>query len=199
MKKIIASLLALLCIFAFASCFTIGEPGDGPGGASGTDDTLTMLQDAYESDAAYAEGEVKIISPDGKTTKEFAAILNPDDEVYELSIPYYEYMSVDDKGNVIMPDDIEGNITGNPDSNASSVTVGGYTFDKAYFKDGNYTFDGKKFQATIINCTGFFGTELTQAEVDVTLTLANDMPKKVTIEYTTALGYEVEINITYNY
>ncbi len=214
MKKIIALLLALLCLTTLlVSCGKKGPDGETPGTDDPTtqtppvnDEVLKSIQEAYDGAMGdVGEVTIKYFSEDGTVDHTIDAQLtmdggldkddNPNDY---LTIPYYNYIGIQG-GNITLPDSVGGTISGNPESKADTVNFSGVTFNSAFFKDGKYTFERNKFQTVVTDCEGFFGTDLGQGTADVTITMANNAPKKIAITYETNLGYFVEIELKFTY
>ncbi len=190
MKKIIALLLAVLCMVSMFAC---GEEDD---------PVLLDLQNVvFKSMAESGKATIEITDTLGDVKTFESELFDSGDEenTSYLKIPNYLYASVDSKGNITMPEDMSESITGNPGSKSEVVNLAGLTFNSEFFKDETYTYQDNKFKATIIDSTGFFGVELTKGEVKVEFTIKNNMPNKGKITYTTDSGLDVEITLKYDY
>ncbi len=197
MKRIIAILLALLCLFALVSCGGNNDKNDPV-----LQDIIAKFGNAVGDNC---EGEIVYKSQDGTTVfHSIIANLSMDEEdkagnkLNILEVPYYEYVSMNN-GLIEMPEEMEGTIDANPDA-AYSFSLSNIEINTDYFEDNVYTFENNKFHAVIVDCEGFFGIEdMAQETVDFTMTIANGSPKKIMMNYETPLGYLVEIELKFNY
>ncbi len=229
MKKIIALLLALVCMVSLFACGDdpdpdTGDTGDtgstgGTGGTGGNQNSSELMEKLNEVIANYNDAiadsviatKITYSSPDGKVEEEIESEIIGSDLIFEgdkddeavlpiLKVPNFNYVTYDDKGMITMPDTLSGTITGNyANERVTPVNLAGFNFKLEYFKNNTFSYESRVFKATIVNCSGFFGANLTQNEADITITFTNGTPKRVEISYTTPLGYEVDILLRCNY
>ncbi len=198
-------------LYAVLSDGKIVDYGVANGGGSGntggsdspdTDDsTLTVLNNAMQAYASSCQATVIIESADSVVSKEFTTIVYDEFEEAEstIRIPTYNYIETDDNGNFVLPDNPSTSVGGSVNYTYMSVNFSGITFDEAYFMNGDYTYDSNTFSATITDCDGFFGTDLTQSEAHVQIVFRNGVPKSITLGYVDVAGYTVIISLLYDY
>ncbi len=204
MKKLIAILLALLCLVSVVSMVACGGNEEGPASDPVLDDIAQKFSDAMADDC---EGSMIFCSEDGKTVYyEKSFLLNMEDgedkdgnPLNTLEVPYFNYVGVSG-GTVVMPDYMDGSIVADPEAK-DYITLTELDFNLNYFKDNTYTYEKNKFSTVVTNASAFFATDIHAKDntANITITMANNTPKKITIDYVTNLGYEVEIDIKFNY
>ncbi len=116
-----------------------------------------------------------------------------------VEIPYLNYIYIAPDGTIIIPDSMDGTLSPAPSTNKLPIAPSNFNFDLKWFKDNTYTLDGNRFEATVVDCEGFFGVDLTQNEIDISITFRRNTPRIVNIVYTDDAGYEVSITLNYEY
>ncbi len=217
MKRWIAFLLALVCFFTLISCGGGGSDDDdddeytddgdeytddGEENEGGSDETLAMIQEAFDSAIAdYAEASITYKDADGVVLKKVDSSLTTDGQDEEentldfITIPYYNYITTQGSM-VVLPEEQDGEFSGSPTKKVT-LNLKKLNFSTSCLK--NYKFEKPNFTAEITDCSKFFGVEMTQATAKISISLANNAPKRFTLEYTTPTGYIIEAKMTYYY
>ncbi len=205
MKKFLAIMLAVLCLLSVVSMVACGDGEKKPGDGDADDAVLQNIIKTYQ-DSVMEEStaEVTYTSADGTVAYEetFALTVKggtdkDDNPLDYLTLPYFNYVGIGD-GGITMPEYIDGTITGNIEAE-TEFRLSAIDISTAYFENGEYTFAKQKFEAVITDCDGFFGTDLNIERAEFTMTLASNMVKRMSIEYTTALGYLVTIKVEFTF
>ncbi len=195
MKKILVFMLVVLsCVsMLLVSC-----------GGGGGDSTLADINKAF-ADAAAFDAEAVIIykNADGTVFDEIETTLSQDGGVDDdgvaldkLTVPYFNYFEIDGS-DVVIPEDFDDSFNASTTKSAT-IILSRLNFNAKYFKGGKYTYEKNTLKTTVTNCKGFFGIDLHAREVNVSVSMSSVLIRKVNLTYTTDMGYQVEINITFH-
>lgn len=200
MKKIVALLLALACVFALASCGTPETPDEGTDSAS-LDPFKTAISTSAPTGAVITiELENTISTP---LTGTFTVTYGADNAV--VNYEYDQFLPIDPSASATSDRetvtgtatiDKNGNVTGDLNSTVAASALLSYNLDSSKM---TYIAEAGTLSATITsaNTEGVLGVNI-GADVTFTLTVFEGKVVSVTLSYQTTSGL-AEIVTTYTY
>lgn len=208
MKKIIALLLALTCVFALAACGDEPDPTPTPDGG----DNTNTYEDLAPFTAAIAASNPASASINvAQTSTQFNVTMNGEyDVVYNedgsatVEYSYDKYNEITDDTTEVTTTvtgtatvDKDGNVTGSLNTTVTAATAIKVTLDGA--KLGDYTVASGALIAKVAaaDTASVLGVAIS-ADVTLTITVANGNVATMTISYESTVG-PVEIVCSYNY
>lgn len=208
---IISCLLCLACALALCACDCGTTKGPSNKQPTGMNEQLQKLSDDLSAAGANrATAKVTYVvagaEEDDEDSELKISIVVYDDSLGEddtLQLPYFTPVT-SNGGNVEMgstrTDEIK--VAGSVGASLTAVSFEKFSFDMGNFKDGEYSYENHKFQATVTDVEAFFGVslEMPPAEAVVIITMrSTGQPKDMKITYNTESGNQVVIQMTYSF
>ena len=194
MKKVLALLLAVICLCSLFSC--------------GSKDMTTMATEFAQAEGVRATASIKMVIAEEDEdaglneqviTSSSDLYLEPDSKngkTNYLIVQLFAPLTFDDYGNAIIPEGDTVDLTASK-SDVERISFSALTFKTKYFS--TYSMTTNRFIASVDKPDEFFGIDMPTDEVEFEVQRGPYGPRKIEISYTTVSGYSVEIKIEYKY
>ena len=205
MKKIIALLLALTCVFALVACGDDPAPTPDGGDTPNYENLAPFTAAIAASNPASASISVSQIATQFNVTMngEYDVVYNEDGSA-TIEYSYDKFNEITDETTEVTTTvtgtatvAADGTVTGSVNSTVTAATAIKVALDGA--KLGDYTVEAGALIAKVsaADTAAIIGVAIS-ADVTLTITIANDKVATMTISYETNLG-PAEIVCAYNY